>query len=165
MGTRFIVSGVAKVVFAPAVATLAAPSRVEITAGTVLASPSLSTTVMGLESISGLELQEQPVVGADVNSVVDKKYKGRKSLPDAVLTFFDDSDGGGAIRTAVAPDTSGYLIVMKYGDVATERCEVWPGRFTTLNDSQVSSANELAKFMATFVVDNAPSQNAVIPAA
>ncbi len=165
MGTRFIPSEVAKVVFAPAVSSLAAPSRAEITAGTVLASPSNSTTVMGLESITGLELQEQPVVGPDVNSKVDKKYTGRKSLPDAVLTFYDDSDGGGSIRTALAAGTAGYLIIMPYGDTAGERCEVWPGRVATVNNTQISAANELTKFMATFVVDNAPSQVAVIPAA
>lgn len=165
MADRFIPSDYAVVVIAPTVADLSAPTRSEINAGTVLASPDMGDEILGLEAIAGLERQEQTVTGADVNSRVDKKYPGRQQLPDATLTFFDADDGSGAIRTALAEGTTGVLIIMKYGDVAGRRCECWPGRVSTVNDSQITSANELAKFVATWVVNAEPNTDAVIPAA
>lgn len=164
MTTRFIPSDYSKVLILPAVASLAAPTRSEINAGTILCSPG-NTTVNGLIAINGLETQPSDVAGPDANSRVDKMYPGRKTLPTATLEFWDNSTGTSAIRTALAEDTVGYLVIMKYGDVAARRCETWPGRVSNLSDSMVSNANELARFIVSWVVTDEPAKNAVIPAA
>jgi len=161
--TPFIVSGVFKGVLAPAVASLAGPTRAEIAAGTIFASAG-NTMGTGLVSIAGLETQPQDIAGPDVNSRVDKMYKGRKTLPTATIQFKDTADGSGALKAAFAEDVAGFVILMHYGDVAARNCEVWPGRVTDVNRSQVTSANELAMWTVSWVCTEEPEKDAVIPA-
>lgn len=163
MTTRFIPSNYSKVLILPAVSSLAAPTRSEINAGTILCSPG-NTTVNGLIAINGLETQPNDIAGPDANSLEDKMYKGRKTLPTATLEFWDNSTGTSSIRTALAEDTTGYLVIMKYGDVEARRCETWPGRVSNVTDSQITNANELARFVVSWVVTGSPSKTAVIPA-
>lgn len=159
---RFFPSAKSKVVFAPAVANLAAPSGAEITAGTVLTVPA-STVAAGLIALDNWETDGANIEVPDVASTFDKTIPGRSSAKEPSAAFYDDDAASVAIRTALAEGTAGFMIIMKMGQTTGRRCEVWPCRVNTLNDSQVHNKNEAAQFSATFAITDAPNKNAVVP--
>lgn len=160
---RYHSSNKAKVVFAPAVSSIAAPSRAEITAGTVLTVAG-STAYAGLIEDSGWETVASDITVPDVGTDFDGTIPGRQAASSASMKFYAD-DASTTVRTALAEGTAGYMIRMPEGDVPTDRCEVWPVRVSALNDSAITSANEAKTFMVTFAVTSEPNKNAVIPAA
>lgn len=159
---RFHPSNKSKVVFAPAVASLSAPSRAEITAGTVLTVAG-STTLAGLKEMSGWETAASDITVPDVGTDHDGVIPGRTSTSTATMTFYDD-DASSTIRTACAEDTTGYIILFPYGDSTGVRVETWPVRVSTLNDSQITSANEAKTFTVTFSVTSKPNKSGTCPA-
>jgi len=159
---RYHSSNKAKVVFAPAVSSLAAPTRVEIAAGTVLTVAG-STAAAGLIEDSGFETTPSDITVPDVGTDFDGTIPGRQAASSASLKFYDD-DATSTIRTALAEGTAGYIIRMPYGDVEAKRCEVWPVRVSALNDSAITSANEAKTFMVTLATTSEPSKVAVVPA-
>lgn len=160
---RHMKAGTARVIFAPAVASLAAPTRAEITAGTVLAEPG-TTVVVGMKEMNGWETSPSDIAVPDVNTTFDGTIPGRKAASSPSVTFYDDT-AASTIRTAQAEGTAGYMIIMPYGDTEAKRCEVWPCRVSALNDSQVTNANEAATFTAMYATTGEPDKAAAIPAA
>lgn len=160
--SSFFRRGKEKWVFAPAVANMAAPSRAEINAGTVLTQPG-DTSAAGVASVAGFSVTNTPIVKPDAASTFDKSIPGIDSTDASSITFYDD-DASSTKRTALAKDTAGFIIRMPYGDVATKRCEVWQVRTTGVNDDANLVAAEAATFVVGFSIENAPNQNAVIPA-
>lgn len=159
---RFHPSNKSKVVIAPAVSSLSAPSRAEITAGTVLTVAG-STVAAGLKEMSGFETSASDITVPDVGTDHDGTIPGRTSSSNAMLTFYDD-DASATIRTALAEGTTGYLIIFPYGDSNGVRVEVWPIRVSALNDSQVNSANEAKTFTAAVSITSKPNKAATCPA-
>lgn len=158
---RYIPDGNTKVVFAPAVANLAAPTSGEITAGTVLCLPGAST-IAALKEMAGFETNQDFKVMQDVANKIDTKIPGRQTLPDASMTFFDDN-ASSTVRTAVAEGTVGFLIIMPYGQVTGKRGQVWPVTIGALNDSQITSGGDPATFMVAVAITGAPNKSAVLP--
>lgn len=151
---RFFRRGVSKVRFVPVVASLAAPSRPEIAAGTDL-SPYIA-------DINGFQLSNSPISVPDLASTFTSQIDGEDTVSDSSFTFNDD-DAVVTLRTALAKGTAGYLILFPYGDVPTKRCEVWPVKVTGYNDSW-STGNDPAQAMVSFAVTSVPRQTAVVPA-
>lgn len=159
---RYHSSNKAKVVFAPAVASLSAPSRAEITAGTVLTVAG-STAYAGLIEDAGWETAASDIAVPDVGTDFDGTIPGRQAASSATMKFYDD-DASNTIRTALAEGTSGYVIRFPQGDSTGERIEVWPVRVSTINDSAITSANEAKTFMVQFSVTSEPNKSATCPA-
>lgn len=160
--SRYIPSGVSKVVFAPSVSSAAAPTQAEITAGTVLTVAG-STAAAGLVEMSGWETAPSDVEVPDVASRFTGKIPGRTSASDASVTFYDD-DATLTIRTALAEGTAGYMIIMRKGGTTGYPSEVYPCKVNALNSSQITSANEPAKFVASFSITSSPTKVGVIAA-
>jgi hypothetical protein len=152
-----------KVVFAPAVASLAAPTRAEITAGVVLVNPGVYQDD-GLVSMTGFETAPAFIDVPDAATDTTPRIPGRKGSVDASLTFYETNTGTSPNRTALAEATSGYVIRMPYGDVATRRCEVWPVTTGAVNTSQLDNGNDAGTFTVNVAVTAPPNKNAVIPA-
>lgn len=159
---RMHLFGVEKVVFAPSVASLAAPSRAEINAGVVLVTPGVYAHE-GLQEMGGFEAASTFIDVPDASTDFDGKIPGRKQAGDPTLTFYE-SDSGSPIRTALAEGTQGYVIRMPYGDVATKRCEVYPVTVASTNTSQLTSGNDAATFEVAMAITANPNKQAVIPA-
>jgi hypothetical protein len=159
---RMHLFGVEKVVFAPSVASLAAPTRLEITAGVVLVDPGVYAHE-GLQEMSGFEAASTFIDVPDASTDFDGKIPGRKQAGEPTLNFYE-SDSGSPVRTALAQDTEGYVIRMPYGDVAGKRCEVYPVTVASVNTSQLTSGNDAATFAAAMAVTAKPDKEAVIPA-
>lgn len=152
-----------KVVFAPAVASLAAPTRAEINAGVVLVNPGVYQDD-GLVTMAGFETAPAFIDVPDAATDTTPRIPGRKGSVDASLTFYETNTGISPNRAALAEGTSGYLIRMPYGDVATRRAEVWPITTGAVNTSQLDNGNDAGTFTVNVAVTAPPVKNAVIPA-
>ncbi len=159
---RFFIRGKTKVVACPTVANLAAPTRAEINAGTVLNLPGTYVHA-GLVEMSGFEAASEFIDVPDAATDFTGKIAGRKTAGEPMMRFYED-DASSTIRTALAEGTSGYVIRMPYGDVPTKRCEVYPVTIASVNTSQLTSGNDPATFEVKVAVTANPSKNAVIPA-
>lgn len=160
---RMHLFGVEKDVFCPSIASLAAPTRAEINAGVVLVSPGVYQHE-GLSEMDGFEAASTFIDVPDASTDFDGKIPGRKQAGEPMLTFYE-SDSGSPVRTALAEGTSGYVIRMPYGDVATKRCEVYPVTVASANTSQLTSGNDAATFAIAMAITAKPNKEAVIPAA
>ncbi len=149
---KFFRRGKSKIRFCPTVAG-ASPTRAELTAGTDL-TPLVS-------DISGFSLSNSPIAVANLQDTFTPQIDGEDTTDDSTLTFNDD-DAVTTVRTALAKGTSGFIVLMPYGDVAPKRCEVWPVRSTGVND-QWTTGNEAARFVTGFAITDPPKQSAVIP--
>lgn len=159
--SRYIPSGKAKVVFAPA-ATLTAPTQAQIAAGTVLTTAG-GTLIDGLAEMNGWETEPDNIDVPDVQSKFDSQIPGRTKAGKATTTHYDN-DAAATIRTALAETTAGYMIIMRYGSTTGNRAEVYPCTVSALNDSQVDNKNAPAMFTVSYAITSTPSKVAVIAA-
>jgi hypothetical protein len=144
------------------VASKTAPTRAEINAGTVLATPGSAATE-AIADVGGWISRNNPIPAPDLNSDFDKQEPGTFSADSPTLTFYADLTGE-VVKTALAEGTFGYMIIMWKGDVAARKCQVWPVRVAANNDVP-SLGNELHRFEVQFAPSDAPEKNATIPAA
>lgn len=151
---RYFRRGKSKILFLPTVTNQAAPSRSEITAGTPL-TPQVA-------EVSGFQFTNSPIAMPDLNSTFTSTIPGEDTADDSSLTFYDD-DTATTIRTALAKGTSGYILLLPYGDTPTKRAEVWPVTSTGVGD-EWSAGNDPARFTVQFGVTAPPTTNAVVPA-
>lgn len=150
----FFRRGVTKFVACPVVANLAAPTRAEITAGTVLT---------GVSAISGFQITNTPIDTPDLDSVYTSNVPGEDKAGTSSLTFKDKHNAeSAAIRDVLAKGAGLTIIYMPYGDIAGDRCESWPVTSTGVND--VIDLTKNAEFLVGFATPDVPEQNAVIPA-
>lgn len=150
---RFFRRGVSKARFCPAVAGTS-PTRAELNAGT-----DLSASIAGM---TGFTFENSPITTPDLGSDFDSQINGPDSAGASALNFYDD-DTATAVRTSQAKGTTGYIVLMPYGDVATKRCEVWPVKSTGVNDQWGLDASA-AQFQVGYAVTGKPNQSGVIPA-
>lgn len=151
---KFFRRGISEIVFAPAVADPTAPTRTEMTAGEVL-TPEVA-------AIAGFQLSNAPIPVPNLRTRFTPTITGEDTVADSTITFNDD-DVSETIRTALAKDTTGFLIMLPYGDIAAKRCEVWAVTVTGFND-EWSLDNTSAKAVAGFAVNEVPEQEGVVPA-
>lgn len=150
----FFRRGVTRFVACPSVANLAAPTRAELTAGTVL---------LGITAVSGFQITNSPVDTPDLDSTFTSNVPGEDKAGNSALTFKDkrNTESSG-IRAALAKGTSLVIVYMPYGDVPTQRCECWPATSTGVND--VIDMTKAGEFMVGFAIPSPPTQVGVIPA-
>lgn len=150
---RFFRRGLSEVFFLPAIASLAAPTAPEFTAGTPLTG--------SVSGINGFSITNAPIATPDLATSFDSQIDGVDTAEESGLDFYDDKVDV-VIRTALVKGTDGFVILCPYGKVTTKRAEVWPVRSTGYND-QWTFDNEAAKAGVRFAVTARPVQNAVLP--
>lgn len=156
--TKYIYPGTAKIVFAPSVSNIAAPTQAEINAGTALSTPGV-TGQMKVAKDWGTDPGTIEV--PDVGTTFVGTIPGMTSGKSASIDFYDD-DTSTTIRTALAEGTAGYVIIMRRGQAATRRAEVFPVKVNTVNDADIDAgSNAPAMFTVTFSVTSVPNKNAV----
>lgn len=151
--SRYFRRGKSKVKFLPAVANKAAPTRIELDAGTAL-TPQVA-------DMADFQFSNSPIATPDLDSTFTTSIPGEDTTGTPTLTFYDD-DAATTIRSALAKGTKGYIALLPYGDVAAKRMEVWPVEATGVND-EWSAGNDPARYAAAFAVTGVPEQNAVVP--
>ena len=152
---KFFRRGVSKIHFVPTVANLAAPSRAEITAGDDISS--------AVAEISGFMLTNSPIPTPNLADEFTSQIGGEDTVADSSFMLYDD-DTSETVRDALAKGTTGYVVLMPYGDTPTKRCEVWPVTVIGFND-EWTTGNDPARSNVGFAVTGVPEQDAVVPAA
>jgi hypothetical protein len=151
----FFRRGITEFHFLPAVADLAAPTRVEITAGENLSE--------FISEVSGWQLTNSPIPTPRLARRYTTQIPGEDTTEASTLTLDDDKDDT-TVRDGLPKDEEGFILYMPYGDVPTDRCEVWPVTITGNNDT-ISMGNDPARYVVGFAITGVPNQDAVIPAA
>jgi hypothetical protein len=149
----YFVRGVSQFVFCPAVADLTAPTRTELTAGTVLT---------GITNVSGFQIKRSFVDTPDLDSDFTSNIAGERKADSSSLTFKDKRSASAAIRTALAEGTSGIMVFEPWGDIVGAPCECWP--VTSGGVNRVVDMGSYAQFTADFATPEPPEQNGVLPA-
>jgi hypothetical protein len=151
-----------KVVFAPATASLTAPTRAEINAGIVLVTPGLREDE-GVRDMAGFEQSSSFIDVPDAATRFNGKIPGRTEAGDPSLTLYE-SDATHTKRTSLGRDTVGFVYRFIHGDVPGTRMEVYPVTVASTNTSQLTSGNDATTFETKFAITAEPEQNAVVPA-
>lgn len=151
--TRFFAPEVTKIVFCPDVANKAAPTRVEIDAGTSLEKE--CSAVNGFTVSSGL------IDAPDYGSRFTAKNAGRTEVADSSLTFYQSQDTDD-VRNVLPRGTTGFVLIMWGGDVPTQKMDVFPVEVTSAGKSIPDNAD--ADITIQFAITSVPAEDVAIPA-
>lgn len=150
---RFSALNGLEIVFIPVIAAYpAAPTRVEINAGT-----DLSTEVM---EWSGFTTTSETIETPDLTRFVGK-IAGRVSAEDSSLSIYADR-GGEDVRAVLPRDTLGYLAFMDSGDTPTEKMDVYP--IQVLSCEKVRSMDAATLLRVDCSMTRIPTYDLTIPA-
>lgn len=150
---KFNRRGKSRLYFLPAVANVAAPTSIEITAGTRLDTQT--------NAVDGFDFQGSRIPAPVLSDTFTAQIVGEDTTGEPVLTFLDD-DADDTIRTELAKGTVGYLLRAPYGLGTGKRAEVWHIETQSVSD-QWTVANEPARFAVGFAVLDPPELDAVLP--
>ncbi|MFG2515962.1 hypothetical protein [Streptomyces sp. NPDC048584] len=152
--TRYYRRGVTKVLWVPAIANKAAPSRSEINAGTALEGE--TGAMAGWQTTSATV--PTPALGSRFTPTVG----GEITAADSSLTLWA-SKTGVDVRTLLTRETTGFVMWMDEGDVPGQTCDVYP--VTVTSQAKVRELDTAAQIMVQFSITSEPSENVDIPAA
>lgn len=139
--------------FLPSVASKAAPTTAEVTAGTDI--------LVQLAEITGFIFANTPIMVPDMTTTFTKQIGGEDTAEASSITFYED-DTTNAIRTALAKGTTGFVLLYPYTatPASTAKCEVWPVRVTS-SARQWSTGNDPARYVVSFAITDVPNTDAV----
>lgn len=151
---RYYRRGVTKVLWLPAVANIAAPSRPEITAGTALEGET--------GAMAGWQTTSATVPTAALGSRFTPTVPGEITAAESSLTLWASKDGND-VRSLLVREARGFIVWMDEGDVEGQTCDVFPVQVTS--QAKVREMDTAAQIMVQFSITAEPSENAPIPAA
>ncbi len=160
---RYIYPGTATAYFLPAVASLSSVTRLEIAAYTALITVPASTSEEGLREMSGFEKSSSETDAADVSSRFQKTIPGLTSGGSAQAVFTSSSTSKTKYN-ALAPDTTGYVLICPEGDATGRTYEVYPVRVSARNRANPTRAGDVATFTVMFAITEEPYQGGTLPA-
>jgi hypothetical protein len=152
---RYYKVGVSKVKWATTVVTYTAPTRTEITAATELSGE--------IAEVNGFSVVSESIDTPDLANRFVSKVPGRITAEDSSISFYASSTGLTPASSIMPRDTTGFLLVMPAGDVATTgRMSVWP--VTVGAVSEPWDLDSAAKVDISYTPSRVPAENIVIPA-
>jgi hypothetical protein len=149
---RYYRRGITKVLWVPSIATLATPTRAELTAGTELQGE--TGAMQGWQTTSATA--PTPALGARFTPVVG----GEITAPDSSLTFWA-SKTGVDVRTLLTRDTDGNVVWMDEGDVPGQPMDAFP--VSVISQTKIREMDSAAQIMAQFAITGEPQENITIP--
>jgi len=154
--------GKSKALFVPTIASQAAPTTAELTAGT-----DLSKAVTAIENFDTSTAKISQAVLAYVQNLQEN---GEQTFGDASMTLLEDDGAAGgdsafyaAAYTALAENATGYIVLAPGAITAGKKVEVWPVTIGA-NNRQWTLDNEMAKYQVAFAVTTPPTKNAIVAA-
>lgn len=151
---RYYRRGVTKVLWLPACANTAAPSRAEINAGTALEGE--TGAMAGWQTTSATV--PTPALGRRFTPTVG----GEITAADSSLTLWA-SKTGVDVRQLLARETEGFVAWMDEGDVEGQTMDIYP--VTVTSQAKIRELDTAAQIMVQFSITDEPSENVEIPAA
>lgn len=152
--SRYIPEGTWHFNFLPAVATLTAPTRAEINAGTDL-SPQVA-------SYGTWTVNSNPVNTPDLGTTFVSTTNGLTSADGTTLSMYADPSGSD-VRTLLPRNTTGFMLVLSGGDVPGRKMNVFPVKVSQSTPSSSIGGNP-ATIELAFSTTGAPAENVTVPA-
>ena len=151
---RYFRPGLTKVVWVRTMATYTTPTRAEI---------NLGTDVSGeVAEISGFSVASDSVDTPDLGTRFVPKIPGRITADDSSINFYASSTGFTDARSVLPRDTTGFLVIMDAGDVATTgRMSVYPATVAGL--PVLRALEDPAQVSVQFTITRTPAEDLVIP--
>ncbi len=151
---RYFRPGTTKVKWATTIVTYTAPTRTEINAATELSGE--------IAEISGFSVTSDSIDTPDLANRFVSKIPGRISAEDSSINFYASSTGLTPAISIMPRDTTGFLIFMDAGDVATTgRLDCWP--VTVASVGKLRGLEDPAMVQMTFTPTRVPAEDVVIP--
>jgi hypothetical protein len=151
---RFFRPGTTKVYWVTTIVTYTTPTRTEINLGKDLSGE--------IAEISGFSVSSDTIPTPDLGTRFVPKIAGRINADDSSLNFYASSTGFTDARSVLPRDTTGFLIVMDGGDVATTgRMDIFPCTVTSV--PKLRALEDPAQVSVTFAVTRVPAEDVVIP--
>lgn len=161
---RYVPDGLERWTFVPTIASQAAPTVAEITAGTEITTP--------IVTVSGFKYGGSNVKVPDLSDRFDKSVSGRFTIEDSSIQFYKGDTTGDTEKVveALLPDgTTGYILRFppvagaKPAVAAAVKCAVWPIQVMS-NTEDPPSPNEAVKFTVEFAHPKSPTKVATVAA-
>lgn len=149
---RYYRRGTTKVLWVPAIASKAAPTRTELNAGTALEGE--TGAMAGWQTTS--ETVATPALGSRFTPVVG----GAITAAESSLTFWASKDGDD-VRSLLTRETPGFVVWMDEGDVSGQTMDVYP--VTVTSQAKVRELDGAAQIMCQFAITAEPAENVTIP--
>lgn len=156
-----IVDGMTRVGFVPSIANLAAPTTVELNAGTLLQSTLIPAGLEGFENTTA------DVDNTSLASTFDTKLPGRQSFSGTGLVL-KKQDGTDAVFNLLSvPNTAGFIVIRdgipeSTAWTATNKVEVYPIRTAAHSTMGRGEANSLLRYRIPTPISAAPNLKAVV---
>jgi hypothetical protein len=154
VSSRYIPEGVRHFYFCPAIATLTAPTRTELNAGTDL-TPQVGG--FGNWGVTG-----NPVNTGDLASTFTPTIPGLTAADGTTLDMYADKTSAD-VRTLLPRDTTGFIVVFPEGDVATRKMDVFPVKVQSCEKTASLGGNP-AMVNLVFTTTALPAENVTVPA-
>ena len=151
---RFFRPGTTKVYWVTTIVTYTAPTRTEINLGKDLSNE--------IAELSGWQVASDTIPTPDLGTRFVPKIAGRINADDSAINFYSSSTGFTDARSVLPRDTTGFLLIMDGGDVATTgRMDVFPATVTSV--PKLRALEDPAQVSVTFAVTRVPAEDLVIP--
>lgn len=151
---RFFQPGITVVRFCPAIANIQTPTRVELTAGTII--------TRHVRSQDGFTVSSDQIETPDMATKFVGKIGGLIKAEDSALSCYASRDGLLDIRTVFHRDDTGFIVMQYGGDVPTYPMDVFPVTVTAVPPESSMEAAFGVKIQ--FSITSEPAVNVPTPA-
>lgn len=156
-----IVDGMTRVAFVPTIANIAAPTTVELNAGTLLQSTLIPA---GLE---GFENSTADVDNTSLASTFDTKLPGRQSFSGTGLVLKKQDGTDTVFNLLSVPNTAGFIVIRdgipeSTAWAASQKVEVYPIRTAAHSTMGRGEANSLLRYRIPTPISSAPNLKATV---
>lgn len=148
--------GTAKVYWVTTMANFAtgAMTAAEVTAGVIL-TPQIA-------EMNGFSFSNNPISTPDMDTRFVSQVSGEDTAEASNLVMYELKGGADAIKTALAKDATGYLVIAYAGIAGAaaasgDKVEVWPSVISS-NVRRYTAGNEAAQYQANFAISLAPKE-------
>jgi hypothetical protein len=151
--------GVTKAYFVPSIASLAAMTVAEVTAGTRLDE--------AINDLAGFTFNNNPITTPVLSRALDTKIPGPDQLDDSTFTFLE-AKASNPLQTTLAKGTSGYIVFFPGGTAgaspaAADKYHAWPVT-TTGWAPVITMGADPATWRAGVTITDTPSLAGVVAA-
>ena len=152
---RYFRPGLTKIYWVRTIVTYTAPTRLEINSGTDLSGE--------IAELNGWQVVSDTLPTPDLGTRFVAKIGGRINADDSSINFYSSSTGFTDARSVLPRDTTGFLLIMDGGDVATTgKMDVFPATVTSV--PKLRALEDPAQVSVTFAITRVPAEDIQIPA-
>lgn len=150
---RYFPPGTRAVYWVPAIASISAPTRAELDAGTDLTGE--------IAAMAGFAVSSATVSTPDLRTRFAPDIPGQITATGSSITLYMSEDSTD-VRELMPRDTAGFVVILWEGDVAGRKMDVYPVTVTAQpKDASVTNA---AQITVDFAVTAEPAENVTVPA-